>query len=360
MSNPDTPALRYYRKIFKITAEDSPNVRYARAQIARGLEPTGEMIVPGVMPWGEYQKRRATWDKISQCIGLDAEFYEGAEILLYPPEWLNRSDAMARQLFSSGVQRKAVAIGIDPAEGGDKTSMSAIDQLGLIERVTKKTPNTAVIVGEAVAFMRKHGVPAERVGFDRGGGGKQHADTMRAMGREFLGIRTVAFGEAINPVPKRGMTILEDKIEQREEKYTYVNRRAQMYGELRLLLDPADYTLQSDYYSHHVWDSVNKQLGGKSVTPGKLSPTQQAVVNKGFAIPLFMYPELRQQMAPIPLTYDPEGRLKLLPKNKRSKDSEEKTLTELIGHSPDELDSLVIAIHMMLHKTRQVVAGGIR
>ena len=236
MSDNNTP-VRYYRKIFKITAEDSPNVRYARAQIAAGLEPTGEMIIPGVMPWDEYQKRRKTWDKISQCIGLDAEFYEGAEILLYPPEWRNHSEELARRILSSGMQRKAEGIGIDPAEGGDKTAMSAVDRYGLIEMVSKKTPNTNVIVGEAIAFIRKHGVPGNKVCFDRGGGGKQHADRIRALGREFAGIRTVAFGESISPIPRRGMKVLEEKIEIMEEKYTYVNRRAQMYGELRLLLD---------------------------------------------------------------------------------------------------------------------------
>lgn len=355
-TSPITP-VRYYRKVFKITAEDSPNVRYARAQIAKGIRPTGEIIVPGVMPWHEYQKRRTTWDKISQCIGLDAEFYEGAEILLFPPEWLNYAEGLARRLLSSGLQRKAEGIGIDPAEGGDKTAMSAVDRYGLIERVTKKTPNTSVIVGEAVAFMRKHGVPSERVCFDRGGGGKQHADTIRAMGREFVGIRTVAFGESINPVPKRGMTILEEKIENREEKYTYVNRRAQMYGELRLLLDHSE-----DVFSLHGGSGSGSGSNNSSTRHNEsgLSPTQQAARSKGFAIPFFMYPELRHQMAPIPLTFDPEGRLKLLPKNKRNPDSDEKTLTELIGHSPDELDSLVLAIHAMLHKSKKVVAGGVR
>lgn len=351
MSNPDTstPPVRYYRKIFKITAEDSPNVRYARAQIACGLRPTGEMIVPGVMPWHEYMKRRTTWDKISQCVGLDAEFYEGAEILMYPPQWLGLSDQLARDLLAKMPVRRAEGIGIDPAEGGDKTAMSAVDRYGLIELVSKKTPNTAVIVREAIAFMIKHGCPPHKVAIDRGGGGKQHADAMRELGYP---IRTVAFGETVVPNPKRGMTILEDKIEQREERYQYVNRRAQMYGDLRMLMDPEDTmtVLGSDgqplYSSPGDWE-----LSGKS---------KNRQVKNVFAIPFFRYPELRAQLAPIPLMYDPEGRGKLLPKNKRNPDSDEMTLTQLIGHSPDEADSLVLAIHAMLHKDRQTIAGGIR
>jgi hypothetical protein len=56
-----------------------------------------------------------------------------------------------------------------------------------------------------------------------------------------------------------------------------------MYGQLRLLLDPE----------------------GDPVTSGR----------ETFAIPAG-YAELRRQLAPAPLTYDREGRLKLLPKRK--------------------------------------------
>jgi hypothetical protein len=36
--------------------------------------------------------------------------------------------------------------------------MCAGDELGIIELVSKKTPDTSVIVGEALAFMRKHNI----------------------------------------------------------------------------------------------------------------------------------------------------------------------------------------------------------
>lgn len=291
-------ATRYYRKVIKIRAEDSPNVRYALAQQAQGIAPTNEIVLPGVLAWDEYQKRRETWDSIRQCIGLDAEFYEGAELLLYPPEWLNRAERIAAEL----PQRKAQTIGVDPAEGGDSTAMAAVDEQGLIELVSKKTPNTAVITGEVLAFMQRHQVAAENVLFDRGGGGKQHADRLRQQGYP---VRTVAFGESLVPEIRRGLSPVAQRKEQREEHYAYKNRRAQMYGLLSERLDPT---------------------------------------NSGFGLPA-KYGELRRQLAPIPRQYDSEGRLTLPPKSKRDKNDKRQTLTDLIGCSPDEADALVLAVY---------------
>jgi hypothetical protein len=81
---------------------------------------------------------------------------------------------------------------------------------------------------------------------------------------------------------------------------------------------------------------------------------------QGFALPA-EYAELRRQLAPIPLTYDGEGRLELLPKNRRhgEEPTRRKTLTELIGCSPDEADALVLAVHAMLHQSRRVTAGAV-
>lgn len=304
---------RYFRKVIRVRAEDSPNVRYALAQRRAGQRVTGEMLVPGVLPWQDYVKRRATWDKIKQCIGLDGMFYEGSEVLLYPADWL--SNAWRKHDELRHAQRRAVAIGIDPAEGGDKTAMCAIDEYGIVELVSKKTPDTSVIVGEALAFMRKHGVAPRCVCFDRGGGGKIHADNLRTMGHP---VRTVAFGEAIAPDPKRGMRQLREQMENREEHYTFKNRRAQMYGDLRIYLDP----------THPV----------------------------GFSIPAEEL-ELNHQLGLIPLQYDAEGRLVLPPKNKRSLNSQEKSLVEIIGHSPDEADALVLALHARVHTARRVVVG---
>lgn len=322
-SSPDIPPRRYFRKVIRIKAEDSPNVRYAQAQLSRGLRPTNEVLVPGVLEYPEYRRRRRTWDKVRQCIGLDAEFYEGSELLLFPPDWLNRCEEWADYLKREKTHRVAKAMGVDPAEGGDKTSMTVIDELGIIDRISRKTPDTSDIPNEALALMLKYNIPPHRVGFDQGGGGKQAADTLRRKGYP---VRTIPFGAAIASEPRRGILRLAERKEIYEERYVYKNRRAQMYGDLSELLDPS------------LWEE-----------------------GEGFGIPR-EFPEFRQQLAPIPKTYDGEGRLELPPKNRRGLDpenSKKKTLVEIIGHSPDEVDSLVLAVHVMLYSTKTYTAGAI-
>jgi hypothetical protein len=310
---------KFYRRVIRIKAADSPNVRLCTAQVEAGREPDDSRtrkLYPGVITYDDYLKRRKLWDKVRQCVGLDAEFYLGSQLLLYPPDWLNLAEEYAQEL--RGKRRQAKGIGIDPAEGGDSTAMSAVDELGLIEQVSRKTPDTNVIVGEALAFMKRHGAEPSQVCIDAGGGGKQHADRLRSMG---FPVRVVRFGETLALDPKRGLTLIETRLENKEERYEYVTRRAQMAGELRELLDPSN-------------------------TCGR------------FAIPE-EYRELRRQMAPIPLTYDAEGRLYLIPKDKKDKNSKVKTLKELLGRSPDEWDSLLLAVHAMLHKKTLVEAGAI-
>ena len=68
---------------------------------------------------------------------------------------------------------------------------------------------------------------------------------------------------------------------------------------------------------------------------------------------------LRDQLAPIPLLYDPEGRIRMLPKNKRAPDSTERTLVEIIGHSPDEFDAVILGIRAMRHGKKRVMAGAV-
>jgi len=310
-----------FRRVIRIKAQDSPNVRLALEEIRRGLPPSFKEVVPGVISYAEYMKRRAVWDNVRQCVGLDAQFWEGAEELLFPPDWLNRAAERARALRSMH-RRTAKAIGIDPAAGGDKTAMAAVDELGIIELVSKRTPDTAQIPNEAIAFGRKHGVPPDRWFFDLGGGGKQHADYLRNRG--FKGVQTVGFGEPITPEPRRGMVTIERKIERSEERYAYKNRRAQMFGLIRELLDPDN--------------------------------------EMGFGIPDDgeVYEELRRQLSPIPLIYDREGRLSLPPKHKTNgmkENSAIKSLEELIGHSPDEADAVALAVYGALKKPKKSKAG---
>ena len=311
-----SPKGNYYRRIIKIKADDSPNVRWARAEINAGREESGEILIPGVLSYDDYRKRRKLWDKVRQCVALDAEFYEGAEILMYPPEWLNAAEQYAQEIKYNN-KRNGLAIGVDPAEGGDSSAWAVVDKQGLIKLKSMKTPDTSVIPNITLALMHQYNVPAEKVAFDAGGGGKQHADKMRADGHK---VQTVAFGSAATPIKRRGMTPLEIRKIQDETKYIYKNRRAEMYGRLREKLDPSN------------------------DTPFAISAD---------------WTELRRQLGPIPMKWDTEGQLMMLPKNKRDSNSNTVTLQDIIGCSPDEADALVLAVHAMETKSTQVTVSAV-
>lgn len=299
----------YVRKIIKITAEDSPNVIIGKKQRAAG-QPI-KRILAGVLPYPEYMLRRETWDPIMQCIKLDAEFYEGAEVRMFPPEWLAGAQAFAETLDPT---RHGTALGIDTAEGGDDTVWTRADHLGLIDFVSMTTPDTSIIGGRTIAMKQEHGISDDKVMFDRGGGGKEHADYLRAKGHK---VKDVFFGEAATPLPVRHMEEWHKKQLDKREKFTYKNRRAQMYHILRQLIKPRP--------------------------DGKGDLTVQ------YGIPA-KFVELLRQLAPIPLLYDEEGRVYLLPKKKKpttSKQSMIQSLEELIGCSPDEADSAVMATYVL-------------
>lgn len=317
--------VHYFRKIYRIKAEHSPNVRLAMEEQALGMEPSGEIVIPGVLPWNEYCKRRTTWDEVRQCVGLDAEFWLGAETLLFPPVWLNRSELIAEKI--RGMSRKVEAIGIDSAAGGNNTAWSMIDRYGLIEMESRHTYDTYEVPEHTRELMEKYGVPDSKVGFDVGGGGRQHADLMRRWG---LKVHTVAFGEPPTHEVKRSKKTVREQIQVKERRYTYKNRRAEMYGEFSMALDPAEEYRDPDI--------------------------------EGFAIPA-RFTELRRQLSKMPKRFDGEGRLELPPKKRKrrqtyesTKDSD-KSLEEILGCSPDEADSLVVAYYILKKKTGRVFLG---
>lgn len=308
----------FFRKVIKIKADDSPNVRLAEKEIAEGKEPSNKVLVPGVVTYEDYLIARATYDDMNQCISLDAEFYEGDSVYLFTPTNLALAEEIAKNLPDD---RKAKAIGCDPAEGGDSTTWAIIDEEGLIDLVVEKTPDTSYITSKTIALMNQYGIPADRVMFDRGGGGKQHADRLRSQGYE---VHTVAFGEPVNPEKKRGITRLDQAKLNDETKYEYKSRRVQMFHILsRAILD--GFALPS-------------------------KPLNKAEINRK---------SLADQLKVFPLQLDPEGRYKLPPKNKTDKNSKEITLVDMIGHSPDEADALAIAYYCMTKKPAAQMVGAI-
>lgn len=313
----------YHRKFFRVKAESSPNVRLGLAQKANGKKPTDEVLVPGIVTYGEYVSRRKLWDPLTQRIGLDAQFPAGSDIYMFPRDWLDLAEKAAEML--RGAKRFGRAMGIDSAEGGDNTSFKIVDELGVLAGRSLKTADTSIITGEVIALGREYNVPAENWMFDRGGGGKQHADRLRSQGYP---VRTVAFGEAATPPLKRGMTTFDQKIDRDEVRYVYKNKRAEMYGILRERLNPNNGTPFA----------IPAEILNRPRTDGKAS--------------------LRYQLQPIPLRYDSEGRMVLLPKTRKNyENKEEECLLDLIGCSPDEADALVLAVYGMTKRSTKSVAG---
>lgn len=324
LDEPSRMVQQYDVKVIRIPCIESPNVQLGELQVRQGKEPTNEMLVPGVMSHWKYLDRRKRWDRVKQCIQLDAQFYKGAELLMFPPTWLDASARLEHSLGSATTtsHRVAKALGCDPGEGEAESAWYVVDEWGILEEVAYQTPATNVIASQTLALMRKWNLRPDQVMFDRGGGGRQIKDHMvNDLGYE--GVQTVGFGETLTPQPKRGLTTIPHKIEEREERYAYFNRRNEMYDALSQLLDP---------------NLPEEGKGPRFCIPAK-------------------YEELRRQLAPIPKVYDKEGRLKLPPKNKSNPESKEKTLVEIIGCSPDRADALVIALYCRDFAVRRPTAG---
>lgn len=303
----------YITKVIKIRAEDSPNVQYALAEIKRGRKPSYTDILPGVMSYELYEKRRKIWDPIRQKIGLDAEFYEGGENLLYRPDWLDLSEAYAEKLKRSAknfsVTRRS--LGVDPGEGSAESSFTVVDKYGIEFRLDRKTRDTTDIGRITKELIHEYNIKPSDVVFDRGGGGKQIADQLR---KEGFNVRSVGFGnKATAPID---VTISTDsKRDLQEKRYLFKNLRAEMYWLLRQKLTPL--LIEED-------DGTETYISQ-------------------FAIPA-KYVELRRQLAPLPYFYDDEGRIYLPPKNKPNENYKGKTIQDILGCSPDQADSLVLAV----------------
>lgn len=313
----------YYRKVIHIGATDSPNVRYALGEKRKGIEPSNTEVVPGLKTYDTYLRNRMMWDKIQQCVSLDGKFYLGHENMLILDEWLDAAAERAKRPINTGPK----AIGIDSAQGGDNTVYTVLDTYKVIEQISKKTPDTTKIIDEARSLMSRYNIPPENVMFDRGGGGKEHADRMRRMGH--LSVRTVAFGETAGDPKKhdRGMKTKSHRVDVEETRQFYKNRRAEMYGMLREALQP-DAAIPL---------SIPQEILDRRRSDGKAT--------------------LREQLTLMPYDYDNEGRMFLPPKRVIAANSKEKSLIDIIGCSPDESDSLVVGLFALRRKSYQASAG---
>jgi len=312
----------FYRRCFQMPAEVSPNIRLARIQLAKGLEPTGEVIIPGVKPWNEYVKNRELWDPIQQQVSLDAEFPEDEHVKMFPPEWIDRAEELAKQ---GGYGTQAESAGVDSAQGGDNSSFAAANRKALLALDGLKTPDTTHIVDRTVELLRRYPLlRPERIYFDQGGGGYQHACVLRQHGYD---VRTVYFGAAATPEPEPGVVTLDERISHGERRSAYKNKRSELYGIFRKYLNPAE--------------------GYNFALPGEVLNRPRA--DGG--------PSLREQMQAVPLDYNEEGQICIRPKTRRDEKDKRETLTELVGCSPDELDAVALAVYGLESEDRWSTVG---
>lgn len=303
---------RYHRKVIQVSGDMSPNVRYGLVQKRSGVEPTGEDLIPGLIGYYEYKKREALWDEFRKSVSIYGRFYEGAELRMYPDEWIDEAVKAAARLAN----RRAKSMGVDSAEGGDNTVWAWADDRGLIGYLALKTKDTSMILGRTIALMKEHGIEPKRVMFDAGGGGTQHAHYLRNQGYD---VQTARFGAAATKELTAGFQPVKVRKEAQEVQYAYVSLRVEMYHSLAQRIDPA---------LGNVW-GLPRELLDRPRADGKAT--------------------LRTQMRKIPKIYDDRGRMVLPPKSNRDgKPSEQtkdrrETLIDMVGCSPDELEAVVLA-----------------
>ena len=316
---------RYYRKVIQISAEDSPNVRWAQKEIREGKKPSNRILLGGVITYSDYCKRRQLWDEVRQCISLDGRFWEGADLLLFPPVWLNLCENLAKAGFVNVTgQRKT--LGIDTAQGGDNTCWAVTCLSGLVALISRKTPDTSVIPKMTLAIMRQYRILAEDVLFDRGGGGQEHADRLRDQG---YNVGTVSFGEGATPERKIYKEYVpgQERIRQAEHKMAFKNRRAEMYWAARQVIEP-----KGDDEKKEATFALPSSIVNRPRTDGG--------------------PSLRGQLSKIPIDTDDEGRISVRPKGKTGdNDRNKKTLVQLVGCSPDEADAFVMSVYRLTRRS---------
>lgn len=305
----DDPHLSHYVRVLRIKATDSPNVRRALHEIKAGQKPSHKEIIPGVLTYSEYLERQRFFDDQHRCVSLEAQWYKGKELYLFPDEWLDHAENQYLEEAESLGKRQALVLACDSAAGGDNTCWTWGDAHGPMDQLSMKTKDTNVVFAKSIELIEDLQIEPENVYFDVGGGGQQHVDRLRQttrrskMNRKY-DCQLLAFGAATTDSQK----VFLPSDHRKALKYRYKNLRAEMYGRASEWMN-----LEAD----HV-----KTL----LIPPKLK-------------------ELRRQLSKMPLKYDAEGKRYLPPKNPKEGNSKEPSLSQLIGCSPDEADSFVMFVH---------------
>ena len=307
---------RLFRKVIHISGEHSPNVTAGRRWAAEDRSSRAEQpptVVPGILSYEQFVERKANWSAYQVRTRLLGLFPDEGSGRLFPAERLDAAQQLGRSLAEEHARSKIrrsgrpYALGIDVSQGGgDLTAWVVLGRYGVRKVLVRETPNTAEIAGQTIRLMRAFRIGPAWVAFDAGGGGKQIADLLRDRG--FEDILDVTFGAAADDARK------------------YKNKRAELYGELREAL------------------RRRRRVARLLATPAECWPRGASCL----ALPPDDAP-LREDLAVLPLLRDAEGRLRLPPKDKPSRQTsgrQERSVRELLGgRSPDRGDALVLAYY---------------
>jgi hypothetical protein len=314
---PDEPGnqrKRLLRWVRRIDPEESPNLIRSREMDRDGMQGEYPLVVPGLLSRQEFDEWEATWDEPRKRVRLYGKLPSEEEMKLFPPAWLE----LARQLggkLSDQIERheewrgdEPYALGIDVAYGGgDLTAWVVLGRFGVRYVYAQSTPNTARISGHTIKLIQRYHIRSWAVAFDSGGGGKQIADMLRSMDdMDFGAIVDVSFGARA----------LDHK--------KYHNRRTELYGELRIALEPTDERRALLALAVECWpDDVNCLA---------LPPDEAKLI---------------EDLAVLPYEWDSEGKQRLPPKDHARRDlssqTERSVRDRLKGRSPDRGDALVLA-----------------
>ncbi|HEX7380243.1 MAG TPA: hypothetical protein VF278_24215 [Pirellulales bacterium] len=303
--------LRWVRHV---DPEESPNLIESRRMDREGITGEYPLVTPGLLSRQEFDEWEATWDEPRKRVRLYGKLPSEDEMKLFPPTWLELAkqlgEKLRRQIARCDEWRDdgPYALGVDAAfGGGDLTAWVVLGRYGVRHVHAISTPNTATISGYTIELMRQYRINAWAVAFDSGGGGKQIADMLRDQNEmKFGAIVDVSFGaKALEPKK-------------------YHNRRTELYGELRMALEPTDARREL----------LTKQVSRwpESVTCLALPPDES---------------KLMEDLAVLPYEWDGEGKQRLPPKDHARRDisshSERSVRERLGGRSPDRGDALVLA-----------------
>lgn len=317
------PAQTYLRRVIHMPATASPNVKVGLEQQRRGIRPTGTRVMSGVMSWQEYQDHLTTLDPAQMSVKVLAKFYRGPELMLWPAEWLSRCAMLSgeRSVIESrrtghGLPPLVRSMGFDSAEGGDSSVWCVGDDLGVLAVVSMKTPDTNEIIGMTRHMWREWNVTPDMTCFDLGGGGKEHADRLAASGQR---VQVRRFNEAVTADRPGGWDSDPEghAAVVKALQGAFANLRSQMYGEASSDCDPL---LPGDGYG---------------------IPDDTPVLR-----------ELHRQLGLMPKKRDDEGRM-YLPSKSRKDEGTKQTLTDVVGHSPDEADAFVLMRCARKHPQRK-------